>query len=66
MLTRFGLIFVIGVAAARSGTIHPAGLAAGLAVVLIVGIVYASWSVMLRWKQEDGTKVYESASVVRP
>ncbi len=66
MVQRFGLILVVGTIAARSGSVHLAGLAAGLITALVAGIVYAAWSITLRWKREDGTPVYENTRVVRP
>ncbi len=58
MLLRFSLIFAIGAAAAYAHGINLAGLAGGVGLCLVVGIIYSSWTVRERWRKEDGTPVY--------
>jgi ATP synthase I chain len=58
MLLRFALIFAVGAAAARLHTINVAAMAGGLALCLVIGIVYSSWAVAARWRKEDGAPVY--------
>lgn len=58
VLLRFGLIFAVGAAASRVSGINLAAMAAGIGLSLVVGIVYSAWTVLARWKKEDGAPVY--------
>lgn len=58
MLVRFTLIFTIGAAASRVPQLNLAGMAAGLALYLVLTFAYCAWSVAARWKKEDGSPAY--------
>ena len=58
MMARFGLIFAIGVAAARAHGVNLAAMAGGILLYLVVSQVYACWAVLAQWRKEDGKPVY--------
>lgn len=58
MALRFALIFVVCAAAASLHTVNVVAMVAGLALCLVIGIVYSSWTVLARWRKEDGAPVY--------
>ena len=53
MLTRFMLIGVVTAAASRVHGINVVAMVGGLALYLLVGLVYAAWAVLVRWRKED-------------
>lgn len=65
MMMRFSLVVLLGFFAALTPDVHLLGMVAGLGVSMIVGLVYASRSVVRRWREEDGVPVYERVSLVR-
>jgi hypothetical protein len=40
-------------AAARPPGINVAAMVGGLALYLLVGLVYVAWAVLVRWRKED-------------
>jgi ATP synthase I chain len=53
MLARFMVIGTITAAASRVHNINVAAMAGGLALYLLVGLVYVAWAVLMRWRKED-------------
>jgi hypothetical protein len=53
MLVRFTLIGVVAALAARTPGINVVAMVGGLALYLLVGLVYAAWAVLMRWRKED-------------
>jgi ATP synthase I chain len=53
ILARFMVIGTITAAAARTPGINVAAMVGGLALYLLVGLVYVAWAVLVRWRKED-------------
>ena len=53
VLVRFTLIGVVAAVAARTPGINVAAMVGGLALSLLVSLVYAAWAVLMRWRKED-------------
>src|SRR5437660_909722 len=53
MLARFMVIGAITAAASRVHSINVAAMVGGLVLYLLVGLVYAAWAVLVRWRKED-------------
>jgi ATP synthase I chain len=53
MLIRFMLIGVVTAAASRVHGINVVAMVGGLALYLLVGLVYTAWAVLVRWRKED-------------
>ena len=53
MLARFMVIGTITAVAARTPSINVAAMVGGLALSLLVSLVYAAWAVLVRWRKED-------------
>jgi hypothetical protein len=53
ILARFMVIGTITAAAARTPGINVAAMVGGLALSLLVSLVYAAWAVLMRWRKED-------------
>ena len=53
MLARFLLIGAVTAAASRVHGINVVAMVGGLALYLLVGLVYAAWAVLVRWRKED-------------
>jgi hypothetical protein len=53
VLARFMVIGAVAALAARTPGIHVAAMVGGLALCLLIGLVYAAWAVLMRWRKED-------------
>jgi hypothetical protein len=53
MLARFLVLGAVAAVAARTPGIHIAAMVGGLALCLLVSLVYAAWAVLMRWRKED-------------
>jgi hypothetical protein len=53
VLVRFTLIGVVAAVAARTPGINLVAMVGGLALYLLVGLVYVAWAVLMRWRKED-------------
>jgi len=53
VLVRFTLIGAVTAVAARTPGVNVAAMVGGLALCLVVGLVYAAWAVLMRWRKED-------------
>ena len=53
MLARFMVIGAVTAAASRVHSINVAAMVGDLALSLLVGLVYAAWAVLVRWRKED-------------
>ena len=53
MLARFMVIGTVAAVAARTPGIHVVAMVGGLALYLLLGLVYAAWAVLMRWRKED-------------
>ena len=53
VLARFMVIGAVAALAARTPGINVAAMVGGLALYLLVGLAYAAWAVLVRWRKED-------------
>ena len=53
VLVRFMLIGAVAAAASRTHGINVVAMVGGLALCLLVGVVYSAWTVLVRWRKED-------------
>jgi ATP synthase I chain len=53
MLARFMVIGAVAALAARTPGINVVAMVGGLALSLLVSLVYAAWAVLMRWRKED-------------